>query len=82
MPIFASVPADWPTLFGQPYLQRMWAQRFAMGQLQQLLPSQQAGLSQHVKAVAACADKERNRTARTASENDLNFMMISFLASC
>jgi hypothetical protein len=42
--------------------------------LQQLLVSQQAGLSQQVKTVAAWAARERNRTARTA--NTLNFMAI------
>jgi hypothetical protein len=46
--------------------------------LQQPLPSQQAGLSQQVKTVAAWDGKESKRNAATMSENTLNFMMISF----
>jgi hypothetical protein len=57
----------------------MWAQPLAInGYLQQSLPSQQAGLSQQVKTVAACAGKETNRSAATANASTLNFIMISF----
>jgi hypothetical protein len=50
----------------------------AIGYPQQLLASQQPGLSQQPKTVAAWADNERKRTATTANENTLNFMTISF----
>jgi hypothetical protein len=48
------------------------------GYLQQPLPSQQAGLSQQVKTVAACAGKESKTNAATANASTLNFITISF----
>jgi hypothetical protein len=46
-----------------------------IGYLQQPLPSQQAGLSQHVKTLAAWADKESERNAANANASTLNFIM-------
>ena len=51
----------------------------AIGYLQQLLPSQQAGFPQQEATVAACADNERKRAAAKANTSALSFMkMISF----
>jgi hypothetical protein len=50
----------------------------AIGYLQQLLPSQQAGVPQHVATVAARADNERKRTAANANTSALSFITISF----
>jgi hypothetical protein len=58
----------------------MWAQPLAViGYLQQSLPSQQAGLSQQVKTVAACAGKESKTNAATANASTLNFITILLL---
>jgi hypothetical protein len=46
--------------------------------LQQLLPSQQAGVPQHAATVAAPADNERKRTAADANTSALSFITISF----
>jgi hypothetical protein len=50
----------------------------AIGYLQQLLPSQQAGFPQQVEAVAAWADNEKKRTAAKANTSALSFITISF----
>src|ERR1700735_1193205 len=50
----------------------------AIGYLQQLLPSQQAGVPQHVATVAARADDDRKRTAANANTSALSFITISF----
>lgn len=49
----------------------------AIGYLQQVLPSQQAGFPQQLKADAAWADNERKRTAANANTIALSFIMIS-----
>jgi hypothetical protein len=49
-----------------------------IGYLQQPLPSQQAGLSQHVKTLAAWADKESERNAANANASTLNFITSPF----
>jgi hypothetical protein len=49
-----------------------------MGYLQQPLPSQQAGLSQQAKAVAACAGKATKSNAATANASTLNFITSPF----
>jgi hypothetical protein len=62
----------------------LWHQRrknvgtAAIGYSQQLLPSQQAGLPQHMATVDATADDERNRAAANANTSALSFIMISF----
>jgi len=45
-----------------------------IGYLQQPLPSQQAGLSQQAKTVAACAGKDTKRNAATANASTLYFI--------
>jgi hypothetical protein len=50
----------------------------AIGYLQQLLPSQQAGVPQQVATVAARADNERKRVAANANTSALSFITISF----
>jgi hypothetical protein len=50
----------------------------AIGYLQQLLPSQQAGVPQQVATVAARADNERTRAAANANTSALSFITISF----
>jgi hypothetical protein len=50
----------------------------AIGYLQQLLPSQQAGLPQHMATVAARADNESKRAAAKANASTLSFITISF----
>ena len=57
----------------------MWAQPLlVIGYLQQPLPSQQAGLSQQAKTVAACAGKDTKRNAATANASTLNFITSPF----
>jgi hypothetical protein len=51
----------------------------AIGYLQQLLPSQQAGFPQQAATVAAWADNDRKRAATTANTSALSFIKkISF----
>jgi hypothetical protein len=57
----------------------MWAQPLlVIGYLQQPLPSQQAGLSQQAKTVAAWAGKDSKRNAATANASTLNFITSPF----
>jgi hypothetical protein len=50
----------------------------AIGYLQQLPPSQQAGFSQHVVTVAAPADNVSKTAAANANTSALSFTTISF----